>query len=490
MDDVIDLEEEKIDKILEKIDREVNASNVERNLWVKIKNSLLQGRRTGLSAIGLGDMLAAMNIRYGTEEATNFAEEIYREFGVAAYRESIKLATERGAFPAWDISKEHKNPFIRRIFDELDRTNSNEYKWISYYDWQYPKTGRRNIACLTIPPSGTISMMAQITSSIEPVYEILQKRRRKVDESNPNKVFQDKMGDWWEENNLIHPKFIEWYSIISRNSIQESREYLENSSDEMIEKLIKESPYYKSSSSEIDYMEKIRMQGKIQKFIDHSISITYNLPSNITEEEVSNIYMTAWKEGCKGITIYRDGSRDGVISKKELKKEIQFKEQHAPKRPKKLKADYYYTKSQGKEYAVIVGLLEDKAYEVFAFENPPSKKNTTGLIVKLKKGHFKFINGEFEIEKLQLAAESKEERKDTIYSSGLLRHGAPIKYVIKTIRKTNEDITSFGAAVRRILSKYVVDGESTQESCEICGSKLIYQGGCLQCNSCGYSKCS
>jgi len=483
MDDIIDLEEEKIDKILDKIDHELQPTSNEHNLWVKIKNALRNGRRTGLSAIGLGDMLAALGYKYGTPEATIFTEKVYQKFAISAYTESVNLAKERGAFPIWELEREKGNPYLENIFRNLGPPmNEDQINWV--------ETGRRNIALLTIPPSGTISMMAQISSGIEPVYEIMYKRRRKVDEDNPNKVFQDASGDWWEEHNIFHPKFIEWYSIASGlNNLVESKLVLSESSEEMIEKLIKESPYYKATSSEIDYIEKIKMQGAIQKWIDHSISVTHNLPEDITEEEVSNIYMTAWKEGCKGVTIYRDGSRTGVLSKTELKKDIIFKEQHAPKRPKELKADYHYTKSQGKEYAVIVGLLNDKPYEIFAFEHPPLKKNTTGVTIKLKKNHFKFINGEFEIENLELASDLKEERFHTIYSSGLLRHGAPIKYVVKTIRKTDEDLVSFGAAIRRVLSKYIIDGEDTQDLCE-CGNILVYQGGCLECKSCGYSKCS
>jgi len=486
MDDIVDLEEEKIKAIINKIEKDPEDPEIKRtelSVWKKVLDVLYKGRRTGIGVLGFGDMLASLGIQYGSKKATKLGEDIQKCIAINSYRESIKLAKERGPFTIWDADVEAGNPFIRRVIS--DNFDHKEYD-------EYLKTGRRNIATMSIAPTGSLAIEAQTTSGIEPVFKIYYRRRRKINphEEEINVAYVDDNGDSWEEYNVIHYPFINWFKD-KKQSFEDAHEYLKNLPESELDKIVAESPWGGSESHDVDYMEKINMQGAIQKWVDHSISITHNLPEKITQAEVNDIYFHGWKTGCKGLTIYREGSRSGVLlSNKEENKD--FKETKAPKRPKQLEADYYVAKSGGRDFAVIIGLWPEtnKPYEVFAFENPPMNKNTRGKIIKVKKGHYKFVNGEFVIEDIQLAAERVEQRMLTLSASMLLRHGAPIKHVINIIKKIDENITSFSSVIRRYLARYIEE-EIDGESCHVCGDKLIMQDGCVKCVNpeCGYSRC-
>lgn len=497
MDDIVDLEEEKVLTIIAKIQSDPEKEEIKRvelMTWKKVLKVLKDGRRTGVGLLGAGDAMAALGIKYGSVEATKFSEDVQKCIAINSYKESIQLAKERGHFPIWNPDLESRNPFIRRII--ADNFDNAEYK--EYLDY-----GRRNIATMSIAPTGSLAILAQTTSGIEPVFKIYYRRRRKI---NPNEkdvkvTFIDDNGDSWEEYNVIHYPFIRWYCSQVMGDLdgnfKECHERLKEMSEEDLDSLVSQSPWAGSESHTIDYLEKITMQGAIQKWVDHSISVTHNLPEKISIQEVNDIYFHGWKSGCKGLTIYREGSRSGVlITGKDNKKE-EFRETAAPKRPKILPADYYVAKAQGKEFAIIVGrwVEEDgtetnRPYEVFAFENPPALKNTTGKTIKVRKGHYKFVNGEFEIPELQLAADRVEQRMLTLSASMLLRHGAPIKHVNNVIKKIDDGITSFSSVVRRYLSRYIEE-EVNGESCPVCGDKLIFADGCIKCVNpeCGYSKC-
>ena len=490
MDDIVEAEEEKIILILNKIDQDKEPEELkrtEREVWEKVLKVLRNGRRTGVGILGLGDMFAALGMRFGTPEATELAEKIHKVIAINSYRESVNLAKERGCFPIWDADKEAINPFIRRVISE--NFDNKEYE-------KYLQYGRRNIANLSIAPTGSLAILAQTTSGIEPVFKIFYHRRRKVNpgEEGVKVSHVDENGDSWEEYNVIHYPFIEWFSAQTdgKMTFNGAKVFLESQGEEELNNLVAQSPWAKSESHDIDYLEKVRMQGRIQKWIDHSISVTHNLPEKISIKEVNDIYFQGWKAGCKGLTIYREGSRSGVLISKKEKDTNEFKETHAPKRPRVLEADYYVATVKGAKFAVIVGLWPgtNRPYEVFAFENPPMMKNTRGKTVKVKKGEYKFINGEFEIPNLQLASTRIEERTLTLSASMLLRHGAPINHVNHVISKIDSNIASFSAAIRRYLSRYVED-EINGEGCPNCGDKLIMQDGCVKCVNpeCGYSRC-
>ena len=490
MDDIVLLEEERAGEIIEKIKADPEPKDVKLNelkVWQTVLDVLKKGRRTGVGILGLGDAMAAMGIKYGSKEGTKFAEEVQKVIAVNSYRETVKLAEERGAFPIWSADKEAGNPFLVRVI-------SNEFDNKEYE--AYLEHGRRNIANISIAPTGSLAIVSQTTSSIEPVFKIFYRRRRKVNpgEKNVTINFVDDNGDSWEEYNVIHYPFIDWYHdkfAEPQADFDYSYHYLKNLEEEELEKLVATSPWAGSEAHTIDYLEKINMQGAIQKWVDHSISVTHNLPEDITVQETNDIYYKGWEVGCKGITIYREGSRAGVLLTGKEKKEDDFPENHAPKRPRVLEADYYSATAKGKKYAVIIGLYKDRPYEVFAFENPPSDKNTRGKVVKLKRGHYKFINGEFEIDNLELAAHKVEERSLTLTVSALLRHGTPITYVVRIIKKIDENITSFSSVIRRYLSRYIDTEEVDGESCPHCSDKLIPESGCIRCVNpeCGYEKC-
>jgi ribonucleoside-diphosphate reductase alpha chain len=482
MDDIIDLEEEKINKILDKIDKDPEneeIKQVEKNLWIKIRNKLLQGRRTGLSAIGLADAFAALSIQYGEDNSIQLAEEIYKQFAIAAYKSSIDMAKERGCFPIYKWTNEITNSYIARISNWLSSENNIDHL----------NTGRRNIALLTIPPSGTISLLAGISSGIEPVYQLSYKRRRKVDENHSNKSFKDQNGDWWEEYTIYHPKLKDWlenqwYPAPWDEEIPIKIPFSE------INQYMWESPYINSTAYELDPIQRVKLQGTIQKWIDHSISSTINLPESVTEEEVSNIYIQAWKEGCKGLTIYRDNCRTGILVSND-KKEDDFFAIDAPKRPKELECDIHTTSSQGELYNVVIGIYKGRPYEVFATRDIMTRaRHTKGSLIKIKRGHYK-VNGTINREHL-MENMSDSEKIITRLVSGQLRHRKHIKYVVSDLYKLPGDMGTFAKVLARILKLYITDNEKiTGEVCGNCGgNKLIYINGCQECPDCGNSKCS
>ena len=494
MDDIVDLEIEKIDDILAKIDADPESKEVkmtERRLWEKIREKSVQGRRTGIGITAEGDMLAALGLRYGSEEAINFSVEVHKLLTLEAYRSSVDLAEERGAFPIYDAAREADNPFILRIKENAPHLYN-----------KMTRVGRRNIAMMTIAPTGSISICTQTTSGIEPVFMVSYKRRRKVNPNDKNVTvsFVDEVGDSWEEYNVFHPKFETWLKI-NGYDVQE----VKNKSEEALQEIIKKSPYYKATSEDIDWVSKVKMQGSIQKWVDHSISVTVNIPENITEDVVSQIYMTAWESGCKGMTIYRDGSRSGVLVSNTEKKEAKFKETSAPPRPKVLEANVLRFQNNYEKWIAVVGKLDDRPYEIFTgkaddFYLPPHIEN--GWIIKNKtKGQPSRYDFQFEDKQgYKITIEGLSRSFDKTYwnyaklISGLLRHGMPLPYVINLVSNLTleeDNINTWKNGVVRALKRYIEDGEKVADNaCPECHeNSLIYQDGCLTCSSCGYSKC-
>lgn len=481
MDDIVDLEEEKINKILNKLEgdfEEEHIKSTELELWKKIKEKLLKGRRTGLSLIGIGDSLAALGIKYGTVQATDIIERLFKTLALQSYRASIDMAKDRGAFPVWESENELYNPYIARIMEYIDEP----------YQSNYIKYGRRNIANLTIPPSGSLSILAQITSGIEPVFALYYTRRRKVDKNHHKIDFVDQSGDCWEEYKVFHPKFKDWYYI----NFGEDK-ILEDLPTEELNKIIEKSPYYGATTNEINYKEKVKMQGAIQKWVDHSISVTHNLPENITQEEISEIYKLAYESGCKGCTIYRDNSRSGVLIKDNPKPKSNFETLDAYKRPKSLECHIHSVTIKGEAYIVLVGILDNKPYEVFAlkqngYDVPKIKK---GYLTKVKRGMYNLldINKEILIEDITSHFEKPIDEAITRLASMSLRHGAHIKFIVEQLNKTPTEINDFSKVIARTIKKYVKDNEASTENCPICSTKLRFQNGCVDCPSCGFSKC-
>lgn len=495
MDDIIDLELEKIEAIQDKIsadpeDDEIKA--VEFNLWQKIRRKTIEGRRTGIGITAEGDMLAALNLVYGSENATDFAVETHRTLAVEAYRSSVNLAKDRGAFPIFNAQREKNNPFINRIKGEDPELYSDMVKY-----------GRRNIALLTIAPTGTTSLMTQTTSGIEPVFMPYYKRRRKVNPNDKNvKVsFTDKVGDSWEEFNVFHHKFLVWLEVNGYNPAE-----VMTYSDEQVQELVKKSPYYGATSNDVDWVNKVRMQGMIQKWVDHSISVTVNLPENVTEEIVSKVYQTAWESGCKGCTVYREGSREGVlISNKKEKPEA---EGNFPnKRPQVLECDVIRFKNNHEDWVAFVGLFENRPYEVFTGMTeddvlPIPKAVTKGKIIKIKDENgsrydFQYVDKYGYTNTIGGLSHmfNKEFWNYAKLISGVLRNGMPIPDVVNlvsSLRLDSETINTWKAGVERALRKYIPDGTKakTGKKCTECGSEsLVYQEGCLHCKNCGHSKC-
>ena len=501
MDDIIDLESEKIDLILQKIDGDPESEEIkgtERHLWEKIRKKTLQGRRTGVGITAEGDMLAALGLRYGTESATDFSENVHKTIALNAYKSSVIMAKERGAFEIYDTEREKNNPFILRLKDADPKL----------YD-DMAKYGRRNIACLTVAPTGTTSLMSQTTSGIEPVFLPVYKRRRKV---NPSDVdshidFVDENGDSWEEYVVFHHKFVTW---MEANGYSTTKIY---SSDELDE-LVAKSPYYKATSNDVDWLQKVRMQGRIQKWVDHSISVTINLPSDVSEELVGELYMEAWKSGCKGCTVYRDGSRAGVLisndEKDDKKKDDDCYElpQIVTSRPTELEADVIKFQNNKEKWIAFIGLLNGRPYEIFTGINDEDdgimipKNVTSGKIIKAydrdgrKHYDFQFQNRrgyKVTIEGL----DSKFNPEYWNYAkliSGVLRYGMPIDQVIKLVSGLdldNETINTWKNGVERALKKYLPnETEAKGQKCPVCGHEtLVYQEGCLKCRNCGASKC-
>ncbi len=499
MDDLIDLELEKVNKILAKIDSDPESDDiksVERNLWLNIKMKCLEGRRTGLGITAEGDMLAGMGLRYGTDEATEFAVKVQRTLACTAYGSSVNMAKERGSFPLYDANREKLNPFIQRLAEADPKLYT-----------EMVQNGRRNIALLTIAPTGTVSICTQTTSGIEPVFLVSYKRRKKINpndkDTSKHKVVKDENGDYFEEYNVLHPKFVDWLKLKGY-----TKEQIDSLDDKELDSLIAESPYYKATSADIDWVNKVKMQGAIQKWVDHSISVTVNIPKETTEEIVSTIYQTAWESGCKGCTIYRDGSRHGVlVSKSENKNcnDNEFNENKAPKRPKKLEAEVVRFKNEKEDWIAVVGMYEHRPYEIFTgraenFVLP--KWVEKGWVIRVKeKGDeharydFQFLDQDgYHVTMEGLSRMFKKEYWNYAkLISGILRHGMPIPNVVDLIGKLNFDvdsITTWSNGVARALKRYIKDGTETGETCPDCGGKIIYTGGCKSCPNCGWSKCS
>jgi len=501
MDDIIDLELEKIDKIIAKINADPEDEEIKRTeklLWEKIKTKSALGRRTGVGTTGEGDMLAALGFRYGTDKATNFSEEIHKIIAIEAYRSSVLMAKDRGAFAIYDTEREKNNPFVNRIKE----ADPELYKEMAKY-------GRRNIACLTIAPTGTTSIMTQTTSGIEPAFQVYYTRRRKVNPNDGNVRidFVDDVGDSWEEFTVFHHKFVTW---MLANGYDVTKHYTEEERVAMIAK----SPYNKACANDVDWMQKVKMQGKIQKWVDHSISVTVNLPNDATEELVGQLYVEAWKSGCKGATVYRDGSRAGVLVTNAEKKEEEEKKDcncypsRTTERPTELECDVVRFQNNKEKWIAFVGLLDDYPYEVFtglADEDEGimlPKAVTTGKIIKMKDENgrtrydFQFTNKRG----FKTTVEGLSHKFNPEYwnyaklISGVLRYGMPIDQVIKLVsglQLNSESINTWKVGVERALKKYIPDGTALEgQACPTCGNKtLVYQEGCLTCKTCGYSRC-
>ena len=502
MDDIIDLEIEKIEKILEKIQSDPEDNIVKRTeyeLWEKIMHKTLKGRRTGVGVTAEGDMLAALGLRYGTEEATEFSEKVHSVIAVEAYRSSVQMAKERGAFEVYDAKREENNPFVARIKSQDAALYEDMVKY-----------GRRNIACLTIAPTGTTSIMTQTTSGIEPAFMPVYKRRRKV---NPNDVnvrvdFIDPEGDAFEEYIVFHHKFAEWMRV---NGIDTEKNYTQEELDEIIAR----SPYYKATSNDIDWLQKVKMQGRVQKWVDHSISVTINLPATATEELVSQLYLEAWKSGCKGCTIYRDGSRSGVlvsVSKKDEEKKDDKRcvcfSMSEYERPKELNCDIVRFQNKKEKWIAFVGLKDGRPYEIFTGIADDEegillpKSVTEGKIIKTtddegnRRYDFQYKN----TRGYKTTVEGLSHKFDKEYwnyaklISGVLRYGMPIDQVVKlvgSLQLDSESINTWKAGVERALKKYIPDGtEMASMECPECHQHtIVMKEGCLVCSNCGYSKC-
>ena len=507
MDDIIDLEQEKIDAILNKVANDPQSDEVkytERHLWEKIKHKTAQGRRTGVGITAEGDMLAALGLRYGTEEATEMAVKVQQTLALSAYASSVNMAKERGAFPVYDAKREENNPFVLRI---------KEHDAALYDDMV--KYGRRNIACLTIAPTGTTSLMTQTTSGIEPVFMPVYKRRRKVNpnDTNVHVDFVDETGDSFEEYIVYHPKFITW---MKAQGLDTEKRYTQ----EEIDELVARSPYYKATANDVDWLMKVRMQGAIQKWVDHSISVTVNLPNSVDEELVNRLYVEAWKSGCKGCTIYRDGSRAGVLvstqktdkKKKKQEEDLLTKGMKLPevteRRPDVLECDVVRFQNNKEKWVAFVGLLDGHPYEIFTGLQDDEegivlpKTVTKGRIIKTvlpdgtKRYDFQFQNKRG----YKMTVEGLSEKFNKEYwnyaklISGVLRYRMPIENVIKLVNSLqleSENINTWKVGVSRALKKYVIDGtEAKGQKCPNCGHEtLVYQEGCLICKHCGASRC-
>ena len=506
MDDIIDLEQEKIDRIIDKIKSDPQSDEVkhtELHLWEKIKRKTAQGRRTGVGITAEGDMIAAMGLRYGTQEATDMAVNVQRTLALAAYRSSVTMAAERGAFEVFDAGREANNPFILRIKEADPALYADMVRF-----------GRRNIACLTIAPTGTTSLMTQTTSGIEPVFLPVYKRRRKVNPNDPqvHVDYEDETGDCFEEYIVYHHKFLTWMQV---NGYDVNKRYTQAEIDELVSK----SPYYKATANDVDWLMKVRMQGAIQKWVDHSISVTVNLPSDVDEALVDRLYKEAWKSGCKGCTIYRDGSRSGVLVSTQ-KTDKKSKEAEAPaipqcqppqvteRRPEVLECDVVRFQNNKEKWVAFVGLLDGQPYEIFTGLQDDDegivlpKTVTKGRIIKTicpdgtKRYDFQFENKRG----YKMTVEGLSEKFNKEYwnyaklISGVLRYRMPIENVIKlvgSLQLESENINTWKVGVTRALKKYVLDGTAAQgQKCPNCGHEtLVYQEGCLICKHCGSSRC-
>jgi ribonucleoside-diphosphate reductase alpha chain len=484
MDDLIDLELECIEKIQAKIENDPepeDVKRVEKELWIKIKSACVNGRRTGLGLTAIGDTLAALNIRYGSPESIVVVEKIYKTLALSSYASSIELASERGAFPDFSWEKEKNHPFLMQIFNELSPKHQAMWK----------KTGRRNIANLTTAPVGSISILTQTTSGCEPVFEVSYGRRRKINPSDKEAQvdFVDAMGDKWQYYTVYHPQFKKWMEISGKTQVEDS-------------------PYWKSRANDVDWVAKIDLQAAAQKWICHSISNTTNVPKDTTVETVKEIYMRGWKSGCKGVTIYRDGCRDGVLITKDSAKKTEFDIHHAPKRPEELVCDVMQTTVKGEKWIFFIGLLDGQPYEIMGglskFITIPKRVKKGKIMKHVRPGnsgrydfHYDYEEGadnETVVKDINTLFENAINAAFTRTISLALRHGTPVQYVVEQLLKGSEkddDLFSFSRAVSRVLKGYIKDGAvSTGKTCTNCNSpNLIYQEGCLSCKDCGNSKC-
>ncbi|MEI6681598.1 MAG: adenosylcobalamin-dependent ribonucleoside-diphosphate reductase [Bacteroidota bacterium] len=501
MDDIIDLELEKIDRILAKIDQDPEGEEIkarERNMWLNIRKKAIQGRRTGFGITAEGDMLAALGTRYGSDDATDFSVEVHKILTIEAYRSSVTMARERGPFPIYDTEREARNPFIQRLKDAAP----DVYEDMARY-------GRRNIAMLTIAPTGSVSILTQTTSGLEPVFAVSYKRRRKVNPNDKNATitFTDKVGDTWEEYYVFHHNFVTWLTVNGYNvdevSLMDEKE---------LKNVIKKSPYFKATANDVDWVAKVTMQGAVQKWVDHSISVTVNVPNDTQEEMISSIYETAWKAGCKGMTVYRDGSRDGVLvnnnqnDKKETTEGDEFVETKAPHRPDRLEADIIRFQNDHEKWVAVVGILNGRPYEIFTgvaedFWVPTWVQK--GWIIKTRPDNvgsrYDFQFEDRQGYKITIEALSRSFNKEywnyAKLISGILRHGMPLPFVVNIISKLHFEVDSINTwknGVERALKKFIPDGtKAAEHACPKCSDPngLVYQEGCLVCKVCGYSRC-
>lgn len=500
MDDIVDLELEKIDKIIQKLENDPEEDHIKRGeitLWNNIKDKATRGRRTGLGITAEGDMIAALGLKYGTDAANDFSEEVHKQLKLSAYESSAIMAKERGAFPMYNSEKEKNNPFLQRIKKESPYVFNLMMKY-----------GRRNLALLTIAPTGTVSMMTQTSSGIECVFLVHYTRRRKI---NPNDKdvrvdFTDEIGDTWMEYSVFHHKFEDWLSINGYDVEEVKTKYTKDQIDELIEK----SPYFGATSNVVDWVKKVEMQGRIQKHIDHSISVTVNLPNDVTEEMVGDVYEMGWRSGCKGITVYRDGSRSGVLisdtDKKQKKKDELFADNHAPKRPKRLKGEIVRFQNNLEKWIGVVGMLDGRPYEVFTglHENGLSDLPSSVVECEIVKNKTEDGNKRYDIEyidsngdkQVHTGLNHKFNEEYWNYAkmiSSVLRHGMPIIYVLDLIQSLNlndEHLNTWKNGVGRVIKRFIKDGEKGNGTCPSCGSgSLEYKEGCLTCSGCGNSKC-
>ncbi len=496
MDDILDLELEKIESILEKIERDPEPDVVkatEKSLWLKIREKCRQGRRTGIGITAEGDMLAALGIRYGSEESLDFCEKVHRTLALETYRNSVMLARERGSFPIYDAAREAKNPFIQR----LRGADPDLYSEMLLH-------GRRNIALLTIAPTGTTSLMTQTTSGLEPVFRISYKRRRKVNPNDKNAriTFTDEVGDAWEDYHVFHIPFKKWLKIKGFDPAK-----VENLPEEELQSIIQQSPWYRASAEDVDWVSKVHLQGRVQKWVDHSISVTVNVPENTSEELIEKIYLTGWEVGCKGMTVYREGSRSGVlVSDKKEEKPEPFTETVAPKRPRELDAVVFNFMNNDERWVAVIGMLAGKPYEIFTGRAVDSFTVLTqvseGKVLKIKengKNRYDFQYTDKDGYKVTIEGLSRTFDKEywnyARLISGVLRHGMPLSYVVDMVDNLHLESASLNNwknGVVRALRKFIPDGtEPSHNICPICKTDgLVYQEGCLHCKNCGHSECN
>jgi ribonucleoside-diphosphate reductase alpha chain len=487
MDDIVDLEIEKIDRILDKIIDGSQESMVEIGLWEKIRKTAVEGRRTGLGITAEGDMLAALNLQYGTKEATQMSELIHEVMAIAAFQSSIELAEERGAFPDWKYGDVEASAYLKRI---TTHPLMNEYRE------RYLSTGRRNIAMLTIAPTGSVSIMTQTSSGIEPIFAPYYFRKKKImDQSSDVYDYKDEVGDKWEEFPVFHKTFVIEYAAKSGLPFDQAEGYLMGLDPLKLENVYRESAYYGATAQDVDYIEKARMQGAVQKWVDHSISVTVNMPSTATVETVNEVYRTAYESGCKGVTVYVDGSRGSVLNIESIKDTVgkaeDFEYIAAVKRPKELTCDIYHKTSRGDDYVILVGLLEGKPYEVFAVPNEGETKigktHIVGSIVKIKKGKYDLVgeSGEPLISNIS-SYMMENEQNSTRNISAMLRHRMNPTYIVSTIKKY-ATVSSFHKVISKVIEGYVT--EEVANECSECGSEMHMNEGCMTCKNCGNAKC-